>query len=1060
MLSYVRRCRFEQLEDRRLLSINLTALNDTSISGNTGEKPQSKVWMHDDTWFSALARSGGTWVSRLDGPDWTPILRLSTSSFLTDVKATGDVTHILLEKDDGSKLASVQYVPGSPGTYEFWSPRPSLADIALSSDAETATIDVDSTGRMWVASDARTDVEVRFSDFPYATWSNPITVASSIGSDDISVITALPDDSIGVLWSDQRSDRFGFRVHDDGAAPGNWSADEVPASQSAQNVGGGMADDHLNVAVASDGTLYAAVKTSFDSGGFTKIGLLVRRPSGNWDPMYEVDTRGTRGVVILNEAQDQLLVAYRDRDSSGPIVYRETALSSINFGAKQTLIPGSSMNNVSSTKQNFTSEVVAIAAGSGTLRGVLLSTGPVQNQVPSVNAGPDQTIFDGQVASLDGTVSDDGLPLPPNVTTSWTVQSAPAGGTVTFGNASMIDTTAEFNLIGNYVLRLTANDGELAAFDQLLITVEETPPFTSLSFQDGVNGYTGTQDTRIRSDMPDRNFGSSKKVEVDGNPDFSSLIRWDLGSIATGATVTSATITINVVKSSNDVFELYELKRPWTESEATFNQASAGAAWEIAGASGAGDRGSIVLGTVTAPQTGLTTIELDAAGVAAVQSWVANPATNYGLIFQDYTNATTDDLDFNSSETSKVANRPMLSVVYSTGDPQPPTNQPPLVDAGMDQTIFESAVAALDGTVTDDGLPLPAGVTTTWTAQSTPVGATVTFGDASMIDTTAQFDALGDYALRLTANDGELGALDEVTITVVAPPANQPPVVDAGLDQTIFESAVATLDGTVSDDGLPLPANVTTTWTVESAPVGGTVTFDDASAIDTTAQFDALGDYVLRLTANDGELETFDEVTISVEEAPAFVVQSFQDGLNGYTGTRDTRIRSDLADRVFGSSSKLEIDGNPDFSSLIQWDLSSIPTGAKVLSATIRINVLKTSQDFFELYELKRSWAESEATFNQAAAGVAWETAGAAGAGDHGSTVLGAITAPVTGLATSELNAAGLAVVQSWIGDPGANFGLIFQDYTNATTDDLDFNSSETSTVADRPMLTVVYSLT
>ena len=55
-----------------------------------------------------------------------------------------------------------------------------------------------------------------------------------------------------------------------------------------------MADDHLNVAVAVDGTLYAAVKTSYDTAGQTKIALLVRRPSGVWDNLYEIDQAGTR----------------------------------------------------------------------------------------------------------------------------------------------------------------------------------------------------------------------------------------------------------------------------------------------------------------------------------------------------------------------------------------------------------------------------------------------------------------------------------------------------------------------------------------------------------------------------------------------------------------------------------------------------------------------------------------------------------------------------------------------------------------------------------------------
>jgi len=93
------------------------------------------------------------------------------------------------------------------------------------------------------------------------------------------------------------------------------------------------------------------------------------------------------------------------------------------------------------------------------------------------------------------------------------------------------------------------------------------------------------------------------------------------------------------------------------------------------------------------------------------------------------------------------------------------TNQPPVVDAGPDQTIYLPDDASLDGTVTDDGLPdPPATVTTTWSKQSGP--GTVTFDDASLIDAAAQFSEAGEYVLRLTADDSDLTAFDEVTIIV------------------------------------------------------------------------------------------------------------------------------------------------------------------------------------------------------------------------------------------------------------------------------------------------------
>jgi hypothetical protein len=99
-------------------------------------------------------------------------------------------------------------------------------------------------------------------------------------------------------------------------------------------------------------------------------------------------------------------------------------------------------------------------------------TPPPGNQAPIVNAGPDQVITMPSSAALDGTVTDDGQPDPPGaVTTTWSGVSGP--GTVTFGNASAVDTTATFSQSGSYVLRLTADDGDASAFDEMTVSVNE-----------------------------------------------------------------------------------------------------------------------------------------------------------------------------------------------------------------------------------------------------------------------------------------------------------------------------------------------------------------------------------------------------------------------------------------------------------------------------------------------------------------------------------------------------------------------------------------------------------
>ncbi len=193
-------------------------------------------------------------------------------------------------------------------------------------------------------------------------------------------------------------------------------------------------------------------------------------------------------------------------------------------------------------------------------------------------------------------------------------------------------------------------------------------------------------------------------------------------------------------------------------------------------------------------------------------------------------------------------------------------NHTPQVNAGADQWITNPVnTANLDGTASDDGLPNPPGaLTTQWTQKSGP--GMVVFGDANAVDTTATFSVYGTYELTLTANDGELNGHDDVQIVYQeSEPVNQAPVVNAGSDQQVTLPDSATLDGTVTDDGLPSPPGaVTTTWTKESGP--GTVTFGNASAVDTAASFSAAGTYVLRLTANDSLAQSYDEVTVVVNE--------------------------------------------------------------------------------------------------------------------------------------------------------------------------------------------------
>jgi hypothetical protein len=98
---------------------------------------------------------------------------------------------------------------------------------------------------------------------------------------------------------------------------------------------------------------------------------------------------------------------------------------------------------------------------------------PSGNRRPIVDAGPDQVLaLPNTTLALAGTVTDDGLPLGTSVTTTWTHEGGTGSGMVTFGDPDAAETTVTIDpVLGTYLLRLTASDGEFTVHDELLVSV-------------------------------------------------------------------------------------------------------------------------------------------------------------------------------------------------------------------------------------------------------------------------------------------------------------------------------------------------------------------------------------------------------------------------------------------------------------------------------------------------------------------------------------------------------------------------------------------------------------
>ncbi len=180
-------------------------------------------------------------------------------------------------------------------------------------------------------------------------------------------------------------------------------------------------------------------------------------------------------------------------------------------------------------------------------------------------------------------------------------------------------------------------------------------------------------------------------------------------------------------------------------------------------------------------------------------------------------------------------------------------NQPPVADAGADLTVADhggsgAVTVTLDGSLSDD----PGGGIITsyqWSLDGAPLGS-------GAIVTLVL--AVGSHDITLTVtDDGGATATDMVTVTVLA---NQPPVANAGPDQTVTDHDgdgvdLVSLDGTASFD--PIGGAITAyQWSENGVAIGNTATLTVPLAI---------GTHLLTLTVFDAAgMSATDTMTVAV----------------------------------------------------------------------------------------------------------------------------------------------------------------------------------------------------
>ncbi len=257
-------------------------------------------------------------------------------------------------------------------------------------------------------------------------------------------------------------------------------------------------------------------------------------------------------------------------------------------------------------------------------------------------------------------------------------------------------------------------------------------------------------------------------------------------------------------------------------------------------------------------------------------------------------------------------------------------------------TIYMCAINGLifETSITDDGGPYPGNLAISWEQVSGPHPAV--FGSPNAEVTTCNWGDFkpGTYVFRVRASDGQYETIRNFTVVALNGGYNisenvAPQVEVGGPYGPIPVGASIALQGVnLFDDGKPLdPGATTLEWQKVSGP--GVAIFSDPSKYQTNVVFDTPGTYVVRLTANDGQIKAYNDVeTITVRGIPPAEYTNWTGGIfaNPFTDTAmesnpDNDGRNNMLEFAFGTdptridTGTLAVDGTRHGDPLVKLEI-------------------------------------------------------------------------------------------------------------------------------------------
>jgi hypothetical protein len=414
---------------------------ESSGGAITGQKPESKLWYHNGSWWAAMlspAQNGAHTIWKLVGTTWTDTGTLidGRASSKEDVLSLGNTLYIVSRSSSApNRLRRYTFNAGS-GLYVTDGGFP--VDVS-GAGAETAVFARDSQGVLWITYTSGNQVRVVHTTGSDTSWGSPASLvsmsgvgsAASVSSDDISSVISFTDatgPAIGVFWSNQNNQTDYFAVHRDGDSDTTWTLE--PSLVETKG-----ADDHINLKTF-EGRVYAAVKTSANKGSSPLIRLLVRSETGTWSkhPVALVREGDTRPITMLqvDPVNRRIYVFYTQGEGTQArgILYKSSPMDGgIAFGTVTTFIQGSNnevINDATSMKDNAdaASGVVVMASDGNQYWWNELGGGGTSNTAPTASAGSATTNED-TATTITLSASD-----PEQCNLTFSIVTQPAHGTL------------------------------------------------------------------------------------------------------------------------------------------------------------------------------------------------------------------------------------------------------------------------------------------------------------------------------------------------------------------------------------------------------------------------------------------------------------------------------------------------------------------------------------------------------------------------------------------------------------------------------------------------------